>query len=106
MAYENTLDALGDPTRRLVFSRLRSGPLSVAALSRGLPISRPAVSQHLKILKDAGLVTDEAVGTRRIYRVDRNGLAALRAWLDRFWDDALDAYQAEIQNQIDERKNT
>jgi len=78
----------------------------VTTLADGLPVSRPAVSQHLKILKEAGLVSDEAMGTRRIYRVDRDGLAGLRAWLDRFWDDALDAYQAEIQRQMDERKNT
>lgn len=106
MTYEAALDALGDPTRRLVFNRLRAGACSVAVLAAGLPVSRPAVSQHLKILKDAGLVTDEAVGTRRIYRVDRDGLAALRAWLDRFWDEALDSYQAEIQRQMDERKHT
>jgi DNA-binding transcriptional ArsR family regulator len=106
MTYEAALNALGDPTRRLVFNKLRAGPCSVAMLSEGLPVSRPAVSQHLKILKEAGLVTDEAVGARRVYRVDRDGLAALRAWLDQFWDDALDAYQAEIQNQIHERKNT
>lgn len=78
----------------------------MTTLADGLPVSRPAVSQHLKILKEAGLVSDEAMGTRRIYRVDRDGLAGLRAWLDRFWDDALDAYQAEIQRQMDERKNT
>ena len=78
----------------------------MTTLADGLPVSRPAVSQHLKILKEAGLVSDEAMGTRRIYRVDRDGLASLRAWLDRFWDDALDAYQAEIQRQMDERKNT
>ena len=106
MTYELALDALGDPTRRMVFDRLRAGPCSVSSLSAGLPVSRPAVSQHLKILKEAGLVTDEAQGARRIYRVDREGLAALRAWLDRFWDEALDAYQAEIRKQIDERKNT
>lgn len=106
MTYGIALQALADPTRRLVFDRLRAGPLSVAALSDGLPVSRPAVSQHLKVLKEAGLVADEAMGTRRVYRIDRDGLAGLRAWLDRFWDDALDAYQAEIQHQIDERKNT
>jgi len=106
MTYEIALNALGDPTRRLVFDKLRAGPSSVAALSEGLPVSRPAVSQHLKILKEAGLVTDEAMGTRRVYRVDCDGLAALRAWLDGFRDDAHDAYQAEIQKQIDERKNT
>jgi DNA-binding transcriptional ArsR family regulator len=106
MSYVFALEALGDPTRRQVFDRLRQGPQSVSALAQGLPVSRPAVSQHLKILKDAGLVADESQGTRRVYRIDRDGLAALRAWLDGFWDEALDGYQAEIQRQIDERKNT
>jgi DNA-binding transcriptional ArsR family regulator len=106
MAYEIILDALGDSTRRLVFNRLCAGACSVTALADGLPVSRPAVSQHLKILKDAGLVTDEAAGTRRIYRIDREGLTALRAWLDGFRDDAPDDYQAEIARQMDERKNT
>lgn len=106
MTYELVLDALGDPTRRLVFNRLSAGPCSVTALADGLPVSRPAVSQHLKILKQAGLVTDEAMGTRRIYRADRDGLAVLRAWLDGFRDNSVDAYQAEIQRQMDERKNT
>ncbi|MGZ5930019.1 MAG: ArsR/SmtB family transcription factor [Rhizomicrobium sp.] len=106
MTYEMVLDALGDPTRRLVFNRLSAGPCSVTALADGLPVGRPAVSQHLKILKQAGLVTDEAMGTRRIYRADRDGLAILHAWLDGFRDDTLDAYQAEIQRQMDERKNT
>lgn len=106
MTYELALNALGDPTRRAVFNRLLAGPQSVASLSQDLPVSRPAVSQHLKVLKNAGLVRDEAVGTRRVYRIDRDGLGALRAWLDRFWDDALDAYQSEIQRQMDERKNT
>lgn len=105
MTYEVALNALGDPTRRLVFNKLCAGPCSVAALSEGLPVSRPAVSQHLKILKDAGLVTGEAMGVRRIYRVDREGLAGLRAWLDRFWDDAGDACQTDIRNQIGERQS-
>jgi DNA-binding transcriptional ArsR family regulator len=106
MTYELVLDALGDPTRRLVFNRLSAGPCSVTALADGLPVSRPAVSQHLKILKQAGLVVDEAMGTRRIYRADGDGLGVLRTWLDGFGDNALDAYQAEIQRQMDERKNT
>jgi DNA-binding transcriptional ArsR family regulator len=106
MTYEIALNALSDTTRRDLFERLRHGPSSVTALAEGLPISRPAVSQHLKILKDAGLVVDEAQGARRVYRVNRDGLAALRTWLDGFWDDALDAYQAEIQRQIDERRYT
>ena len=106
MTYESVLDALGDPTRRLVLNRLSAGPCSVTALADGLQVSRPAVSQHLKVLKQAGLVIDEAMGTRRIYRADGDGLAALRAWLDGFRDNILDAYQAEIQRQMDERKNT
>ena len=106
MTYALVLDALGDSTRRQVFDRLRDGPQSVSALAQGLPVSRPAVSQHLKILKEAGLVTDESQGARRVYRIDRDGLAGVRAWLDGFWDEALDTYQAEIQRQIDERKNT
>ena len=106
MSYEIILDALGDPTRRMVFDRLCAGACSVTALADGLPVSRPAVSQHLKILKEAGLVTDEAVGTRRIYRVNREGLTALRTWLDGFRDDVPDDCQAEIERQMDERKNT
>ncbi len=106
MTYEIVLDALGDPTRRLVFNRLSAGPCSVTVLADGLPVSRPAVSQHLKVLKQAGLVIDEAMGARRIYRADRDGLKVLRAWLDGFGDTDLDAYRAEIQRQMDERKNT
>jgi DNA-binding transcriptional ArsR family regulator len=106
MTYEIALNALGDPTRRLVFNRLCAGASSVAMLADGLPVSRPAVSQHLKILKKAGLVIDDAVGARRVYRIDRDGLTALRAWLDGLRGDALDAYQAEIQRQMDERRNT
>lgn len=106
MTYEKALNALGDTTRRQVFERLRDGPSSVAILAGGFPISRPAVSQHLKILKEAGLVVDEARGTQRVYRIDRDGLTGLKAWLDGFWMDAAESYQAEIQKQIDERKST
>jgi DNA-binding transcriptional ArsR family regulator len=106
MTYHVILSALGDQTRRLVFDRLRSGPASVTMLAAGLPISRPAVSQHLKILKEAGLVADDAIGTRRIYRANSDGLAGLRAWLDGFQGQASDDYEAEIQRQMDERKNT
>ena len=88
--------ALADPTRRQVFDRLRAGPQPVCALAAGLPVSRPAVSQHLKILQEAGLVTDVPDGARRLYRIDRDGLAEIRAWLDRFWDGALEAFQAEV----------
>jgi len=106
MTYEVALNALGDPTRRQLFERLRGGPCSVGALAQGMPISRPAVSQHLKILKEAGLVTDAAQGTRRVYWVNRDGLAALKSWVEGLWDEGLEAYQAEIQRQLDERKCT
>jgi DNA-binding transcriptional ArsR family regulator len=98
MAYEKALAALADPTRRRVFERLKSGPKAVGAIARGMPVSRPAVSQHLKTLKDAGLVADRPVGTRRVYFIDPNGLGALRKWLDQFWDDALARFQAEVEN--------
>jgi DNA-binding transcriptional ArsR family regulator len=99
MAYSTALSALADPTRRRVFERLRSGPKAVGAIARGMPVSRPAVSQHLKVLKKAGLVTDRQEGTRRVYYIDPQGLGALRAWLDRFWDQALAAFQAEMERQ-------
>jgi DNA-binding transcriptional ArsR family regulator len=88
--------ALSDPTRRRVFERLQSGGLSVGEIARGLPVSRPAVSQHLRVLKAAGLVSDQAAGTRRVYHIDPRGLAAIRAWLDQFWDVALRAYAEEV----------
>lgn len=89
--------ALADPTRRQIFERLASGPKPVGKLAQDLPISRPAVSQHLAALKAAGLVTDHAEGARRIYRIDPNGLAAIRIWLDQFWTHALDNYAAEVE---------
>jgi len=89
MAYESALIALSDPTRRAVFERLRAGPRSVQEIASGLPVSRPAVSQHLKTLKEADLVRDEARGTARIYRIHAPGLRALRDWIDGFWDEAL-----------------
>ena len=97
MAYANALSALADPTRRHVMESLRSGPRAVGEIARGMPVSRPAVSQHLKVLKEAGLVTDRAEGTRRVYYIDPDGLAALRAWLDQFWDQALASFQAEAE---------
>jgi DNA-binding transcriptional ArsR family regulator len=97
------LAALSDPTRRQVFQRLQSGGLAVGEIARGLPVSRPAVSQHLKVLKDAGLVVDRAAGTRRVYHIDPNGLAAMRAWLDQFWDVALAAYADEVANSTEAR---
>ena len=100
MAYANALfPALADPTRRQVFERLRSGGLSVGEIAHGLPVSRPAVSQHLKVLKEAGLVADEAQGTRRVYHIDPHGLGELRAWLDQFWAVALDAFKAEVERE-------
>ena len=98
--------ALGDPTRRAVYERLIAREETVSELTARLDVSQPAVSQHLKILKQAGLVADMSRGTQRIYRVDHDGLAGLQAWLDRLRNEALDAYQDEVQRQIDERKNT
>src|SRR4051794_11286538 len=89
--------ALYDPTRRAVLERLRDGPKAVGQIARGLPVTRPAVSQHLKVLKEAGLVDDRSAGTRRIYHIDPNGLGAMRAWLDQFWSSALDAFAAELE---------
>jgi DNA-binding transcriptional ArsR family regulator len=93
MAYHLALTALADPTRRAVFERLRKGPASVREIADRLPVSRPAVSQHLKALKEAGLVRDEARGTARIYRIHAPGLRALRDWVGGFWDDALDSFK-------------
>jgi DNA-binding transcriptional ArsR family regulator len=100
------LSALADPTRRQVFERLRAGPRAVGELAAGLPVSRPAVSQHLAVLKAAGLVTDRAEGTRRVYQIDPHGLGALRAWLDQFWDTALEAFAAEVENTPDDAGET
>jgi DNA-binding transcriptional ArsR family regulator len=105
MAYGHALTALADPTRRRVFERLRSGPKAVGALARGMPVSRPAVSQHLKALKEAGLVADRPEGTRRVYFIDPQGLGALRGWLDQFWDHALTALQAEIEREARKEKD-
>src|ERR1700674_713865 len=93
--------ALADPTRRAVLERLRGGGLSVAQIANGMPVSRPAVSQHLKILKAAGLVADEPQGARRVYHIDPAGLGAIRAWLDQFWDVALDAFKAEAERTME-----
>ena len=97
MAYGHALTALADPTRRAVFERLRAGPVSVTDIAAYLPVSRPAVSQHLKVLKEAGLVRDEADGTRRLYEVDARGIEELREWLESFWDDALEAFKAAVE---------
>lgn len=90
------LSALADPTRRTVFERIAERPRSVGELAGLVPVSRPAVSQHLAVLKSAGLVADRAVGTRRIYHIDPHGLGQIRVWLDRFWTDALQAFETEI----------
>jgi DNA-binding transcriptional ArsR family regulator len=93
------LAALADPTRRRVLERLRHGPKPVGEIADGLPVSRPAVSQHLAVLKAAGLVTDRAEGTRRVYAIDPHGLGAVRTWLDQFWDQALAAFKAEAERE-------
>lgn len=97
MAYGQAFAALADPTRRLVLEQLRAGPRAVGDIARRLPVSRPAVSQHLKVLKEAGLVREERRGTRHIYDIDPEGLGPLRAWLDRLWDSALEAFRAEVE---------
>lgn len=94
--------ALGDPTRKVIFERLADRPRAVVELADELPVSRPAVSQHLRVLKDAGLVIAQPVGTRRVYRVDPDGLAALRAELERFWGKALAAYKAVVEQPSEE----
>jgi DNA-binding transcriptional ArsR family regulator len=96
------MDALGDPTRRLIFERLRSGPVAVGELAAELPVSRPAVSQHLRVLKEAGLVTDRQVGTRRLYEVDPDALGELRDWFDDLWNEALAAFKARAEERRSE----
>src|SRR5437867_1428268 len=102
MAYQSPMDALGDPTRRAIFERLRSGPLSVGEIAAELPVSRPAVSQHLRVLKEAGLVTERRNGTRRLYRLDPDGLGELRRYVEDFWTEALASFKAEAER---ERRN-
>jgi DNA-binding transcriptional ArsR family regulator len=96
---ERALDALGDPTRRRVFKRLRSGSRSVGAIAEGLDVSRPAVSQHLRALKAAGLVIVRVEGTRRLYSVNRGGIEALRNWLDGFWNETLAAFKEAAEHE-------
>jgi DNA-binding transcriptional ArsR family regulator len=105
---DRVLDALGNPTRRLVFKRLRSGARSVGEIAEGMDVSRPAVSQHLRVLKTARLVVDRAEGTRRLYAIDARGLETLRSWLDGFWDEALAAFKeaAERATKKPERKSS
>ncbi len=102
--YQDALVALADPTRRRVFERLASGPLAVAELAEGFSVSRPAVSQHLRVLKDAELVADRRVGTRHVYQLKPDGLAALRDYLDRFWDQALASFKETAEREKGEGK--
>ncbi len=101
MAYAKAISALADPTRRTVFERLRDGPRPVGEIAGGLPVSRPAVSQHLRVLREAGLVRERRDGARRYYSVDGAGLADLRSYIEGFWGEALDAFKAAAES--DER---
>ena len=98
------ISALADPTRRAVLEKLKDGPRPVGEIAQGLPVTRPAVSQHLKVLKEAGLVSDRSVGTRRIYYIDPKGLGAMRAWLDQFWGAALDSFKLAAEAETDKFK--
>ncbi len=97
--YQSQLDALGDATRRTILERLLRGPLPVGKLAEGLPVSRPAVSQHLRVLKQAALVVDRTSGTRRIYQLNPDGFNALREYFDRFWTEALFAFKNKVEEQ-------
>ena len=99
MAYDKALAALADPTRRAVLERLRTGPRAVKTIAQGMPVSRPAVSQHLRVLKEAGLVTERRNGTRRLYRVDPEGVGQLRDYFDAFWNEALAAFKAAAESE-------
>jgi DNA-binding transcriptional ArsR family regulator len=102
MTYADALTALGDPTRRAIFERLAEHPCAVGELARELPVSRPAVSQHLKVLKEAGLVIDRPAGNRRIYQLNPDGVGALRMYLDRFWNQSLAAFKAAAEQRVQE----
>ena len=93
------MDALGDPTRRAILERLLRGPLPVGELASGFPISRPAVSQHLRVLKQANLVTDQAAGARRVYQLNPQGFESLREYFDQFWTSALAAFKQKVEEQ-------
>ena len=95
----NGMDALGDPTRRAIFERLADGPKAVGEIANELPVSRPAVSQHLKVLKQAGLVTDRAQGTRRLYQLNPHGIQDLRAYFDQFWNQALASFKEAVEQE-------
>jgi DNA-binding transcriptional ArsR family regulator len=103
IANKSGIEVLGEPMRRRVFELLRDGPLSVGELAAKVPVSRPAVSQHLRVLKDAGLVFDRKAGTRRLYEVDPRGVAGLRAWVDEFWNEALARYAEAAEQRGDTR---
>lgn len=102
-AKADAIAALNDPTRRVVFERLADGPRSVADIARTLPVSRPAVSQHLRVLKDAGLVFDTKQGTRRLYQIDPEGIDNIRKYFDRFWNRALEAFKETAERHKEER---
>jgi DNA-binding transcriptional ArsR family regulator len=102
MTYQAALGALGDPTRRAIFERLANRPSAVVELADEMPVSRPAVSQHLKVLKDAGLVIDHPAGNRRIYQLDPDGVAMLREYLDLFWQRSLAAFQTAVEQHDEE----
>ena len=104
MAYERALQALADPTRRAIFERLRRGPAPVGRIARGLPVTRPAVSQHLRVLEGAGLVCARAVGTRRIYRIEAKGLEELQRYLEGFWGGAAAAFRDEANRGLTPRR--
>ena len=108
MTYQNSvhagLSALGDPTRREIFERIAERPRAVGELALGLPVSRPAVSQHLQVLKKAGLVREVAEGTRRVYHIDPRGVGAMRQWLDDHWRGALTAFQKFADADLDKPK--
>ena len=97
--YQDGIAAIGDPTRRAIFELLAEGPTPVGELAARLPVSRPAVSQHLKVLKAAGLVRDRSAGTRRLYEIDADGVAAMRAYLDRFWNHALADFRTALEKE-------
>jgi DNA-binding transcriptional ArsR family regulator len=102
MAYDSVLAALADPTRRTILERIREQPSSVGRIADTLPVSRPAVSQHLRVLKEAGLVRERAEGTRRVYRAEPRGLVELKRYLDTMWDEVLESFRAEAEREEEE----
>jgi len=104
--YQDSLTALADPTRRRIFERLAEGPRAVVDLAEGLPVSRPAVSQHLRVLKEAALVVDRSVGTRRLYQLNPQGISVLRSYLDQFWGQALVNFKAAVESEQEKGEGT